>query len=269
VERALAHGASVPSRIAGLFAGAHVALIQADFPQAVAWAHEGLDLVRESGDDQLEGRFLYILMTTAWMQGDVALARTRAEFAVARLRDLNDRTWLAWAVSDMGTVMSVAGEPELAAQVLAEGVALHRNLGNVTGVAINLMDVGAIAHQAGNMATAAQAYAESLAIWRDLGETWWSASPLTGVASLACGLGRHEQAARLLGAAARLREMSGGAAAPHERVRDEFAEAAARSALGDAVFARERATGRHMSTEGAIEEAVHITEVVIASQPGP
>jgi len=246
-----------------------VALIQADFSQAVAWAHEGLDLVRESGDDQLEGRFLYILMTAAWMQGDVPLARSHAESTIARLRDLNDRTWLAWAVSDMGTVMSVAGEPELAAQVLAEGVALHRNLGNVTGVAINLMDVGAIAHQAGNMAKAAQAYAESLAIWRDLGETWWSASPLTGVASLACGLGRHEQAARLLGAAARLREMSGGAAPPHEQVRDEIAEAAARSALGDAVFASERASGSQMSTEGAIKEALYVTEVVIAGQPGP
>jgi hypothetical protein len=131
------------------------------------------------------------------------------------------------------------------------------------------MDVGAIAHQAGDTATAADAYAESLAIWRDLGESWWSASPLTGVAGLACALGRHEQAARLLGAAARLWEVSGGAAAPHERVREEIAAAAARSALGDAVFASERASGSQMSTEGAIEEALHITEVVIARQPGP
>jgi predicted ATPase/transcriptional regulator with XRE-family HTH domain len=269
VERALARGGSASSRIAGLFAGAHVALIQADFSQAVAWSHEGLELVRKSGDDRLEGRFLYILMTTAWMQGDVPLARLRAESAIARLRELDDRTWLAWALSDMGMVMSVAGEPERAAQLSMEGVALHMDLGNATGVAINLMDVGAIAHQAGDTATAADAYAESLAIWRDLGESWWSASPLTGVAGLACALGRHEQAARLLGAAARLWEVSGGAAAPHERVREEIAAAAARSALGDAVFASERASGSQMSTEGAIEEALHITEVVIARQPGP
>ena len=150
--------------------------------------HEGLELVRKSGDDRLEGRFLYILMTTAWMQGDVPLARLRAESAIARLRELDDRTWLAWALSDMGMVMSVAGEPERAAQLSMEGVALHMDLGNATGVAINLMDVGAIAHQAGDTATAADAYAESLAIWRDLGESWWSASPLTGVAGLACAL---------------------------------------------------------------------------------
>ena len=268
VERALARGGSASSRTAGLFAGAHVALIQADFSQAVAWAHEGLELVRESGDDRLEGRFLYILMTTAWMQGDVALAQLRAESAIARLRELDDRTWLAWALSDMGMVMSVAGEPALAAQLSAEGVALHRDLGNATGVAINLMDVGAIAHLAGDTATAAQAYAESLAIWRDLGESWWSASPLTGVAGLACAFGRYEQAARLLGVAARLWEVSGGAAAPHERVREEIAAAAARSALGEAVFANERASGSQMSMERAIEEALHITESVVASQTG-
>jgi predicted ATPase/transcriptional regulator with XRE-family HTH domain len=266
VERALARGGSASSRIAGLFAGAHGALIQADFSQAVAWAHEGLELVPESGDDRFEGRLLYILMTTAWMQGDVPLARLRAESAIARLRDLNDRTWLAWALSDMGTVMSVAGEPEQASRLSAEGLALHRELGNATGVAINLMDVGAIAHQAGDMAAAAKAYAESLAVWRDLGESWWSASALTGVADLASVLGRYEQAARLLGAAARLWEVSRGAAAPHGHVGGEVAAAAARSALGDAIFAREHATGWQMRTEEAIEEALHMTEAVIASQ---
>jgi tetratricopeptide (TPR) repeat protein len=264
VERALARGGSTSSRIAGLFAGAHVALIQADFSQAVAWAQEGLELVRESGDDRLEGRLLYILMTAAWMQGDVPLARSRAKSAIARLQDLNDRTWLAWALSDMGNVMSVAGEPEQAARLSAEGLALHRELGNATGVAINLMDLGAIAHQAGDMAAAADAYAESLAIWRDLGESWWSASALTGVADLASVFGRYEQAARLLGAAARLWEVSGGAAAPHGHVGGEVAAAAARSALGDAAFIKERTTGRQLSTEGAIEEALHITEAVIA-----
>jgi predicted ATPase/DNA-binding XRE family transcriptional regulator len=266
VERALARGGSASSRIAGLFAGAHGALIQADFSQAVAWAHEGLELVPESGDDRFEGRLLYILMTAAWMQGDVPLARSRAESAIARLRDLNDRTWLAWALSDMGTVISVAGEPEQASRLSAEGLALHRELGNATGVAINLMDVGAIAHQAGDMAAAAKAYAESLAVWRDLGESWWSASALTGVADLASVLGRYEQAARLLGAAARLWEVSRGAAAPHGHVGGEVAAAAARSALGDAIFAREHATGWQMRTEEAIEEALHMTEAVIASQ---
>jgi tetratricopeptide (TPR) repeat protein len=245
-----------------------VALIQADFSQAVAWAHEGLELVRESGDDRLEGRLLYILMTAAWMQGDVPLARSRAARAIVRLRDLDDRTWLAWALSDTGTVMSAAGEPEQAARLSAEGLALHRELGNATGVAINLMDVGAIAHRAGDMAAAAQAYAESLAIWRDLSESWWSASSLAGVADLARVLGSHEEAARLLGAADGLLEVSGGAAAPHQRVRDEATATAVRLALGDDVYAREHAAGRQLTTDAAIEEALHITEAMIAHKPG-
>jgi hypothetical protein len=220
--------------------------------------------VRESGADRLEGRLLYILFATAWMQGDLALARPRGEMAVARLRELEDRTWLAWALCDLSTIMAFAGETEEAARLSAQGVALHRELGNAPGVAVKLTDDGTIAHQTGETATAAEAYAASLEIWRDLDDSWWSASPLIGVASLGCGLGRTEQAARLLGAANRLRSMTGAMPPPHEWSRDEAAEAAVKSGLRDDVFANEFAAGRHLTTQEAITEALQITEAVIA-----
>jgi hypothetical protein len=224
--------------------------------------------MRESGDDRLEGRFLYNLVTTAWMQGDLPLARSRADHAIQRRRELNDRPWLAQALSDIGTAMSDAGETELAAKLSEEGLALHRELGNMPGLAIKLMDMGALAHNAGDTRTAACSYAESLTIWHELGDSWWSASPLAGVAGLACALGMFDRAARLFGAASHLREMSGAATPPYEQGRDEQTVLAARSALGDETYEREHGAGQQLSPDQAVAEALLVTTAVLADHAG-
>ncbi|HEV2458329.1 MAG TPA: hypothetical protein VGS80_08175, partial [Ktedonobacterales bacterium] len=67
---------------------------------------------------------------------------------------------------------------------------------------------------------------------------------------------RAERAARLLGAAARLRERVGTLQSPRWRAATERAAALARAALGEERWAATYAAGRALSQEAAIAEAL-------------
>ncbi|MGH2723708.1 MAG: hypothetical protein ACRDI0_05490 [Actinomycetota bacterium] len=82
------------------------------------------------------------------------------------------------------------------------------------------------------------------------------AQMLLGVALLAQAEGRHERAARLLGAQARIQETLGGAPPPELLAPFGDPEADARTALDDETFERAWAKGRAMTTEEAVAYAL-------------
>ena len=138
---------------------------------------------------------------------------------------------------------------------IEEGLALHREFGNKQGLGNKLSDLGLVSHEAGDTRAAARHYAESLRWLWEGGDVWYLASPLEGLAAVALDAGQAGEAAQLLGAAAALRERSGGAVWPDERARLAHSVTAARASLGDEVYAREAAAGRALPLPEVVAQA--------------
>jgi hypothetical protein len=89
------------------------------------------------------------------------------------------------------------------------------------------------------------------------------------LAGLAVAYGEPEQAARLFGAAAALREAIGVVLRPVVHADYERAEAVARTALGDTAFAAAREAGHALSLEQAIAEAAGVAPGAVVARPSP
>ncbi len=97
---------------------------------------------------------------------------------------------------------------------------------------------------------------ESLALFWELGYKWRTSYCLLALGRTACGLGQFERGARLFGAVAALRQVTGIGLPPSSLVEDERAMTTLRGALGDAAFAAAWAEGRAMTLEQTIEYAL-------------
>jgi DNA-binding CsgD family transcriptional regulator len=143
---------------------------------------------------------------------------------------------------------------------IEEGLALHRELGNKQGLGNKLSDLALVSQQAGDMRGAARRYAESLHWQQEGGDVWFLASAVEGLAAVALETGQTRQAAQLLGAAAALRQRSGGALWPDERARLEHTVTATRTALGEDAYAREAAVGRSLSLPEVVARATAMAD---------
>src|SRR5262249_26046334 len=101
-------------------------------------------------------------------------------------------------------------------------------------------------------------FAESLAICQETNHRPGVAQALDGLAAVASARGEPERAARLLGAAAALREVIGVTPPPAERAEHERGLAAVRAGPRPAAVAAAWAAGRALPIEQAVAEAVAI-----------
>ena len=171
------------------------------------------------------------------------------------------RAWLAYVLGDVGMRLAEAGDRERGAAWIEEGLALHRELGNKQGLGNKLSDLGRVSHEAGDVPSRRAALRGEPALLVG-GVATPGTSPARSRDSppLRSTPAQAEQAARLLGAAAALRERSGGAIWPAERGRLERAAAAARAALGEEAYARAAAAGRALSLPEVVAEATAVAD---------
>jgi hypothetical protein len=125
-----------------------------------------------------------------------------------------------------------------------------------TQIALSLRTQGRIALRRGDLVAAGRCFAESLAMQPTLRDTRETAHCLEDMAELAHVRRHEERAARLLGGAAALREEMGIPRAPVEGAEFDRRLGEARSALGEAEFAAAWSTGRAMSAQQAIADAL-------------
>jgi hypothetical protein len=143
-------------------------------------------------------------------------------------------------------------------------MALQRATRDEWGLSISLGYLGLLAGERGNYGYAAAVHQESLHLRWDA-EVWEDvAASLADLAALAAAVEQPEQAARLFGAAAAVREETGRALVPHfpERAVFERAEARARAALGATAFTAAEAAGRALPRERAIAEAAALADEI-------
>jgi predicted ATPase/transcriptional regulator with XRE-family HTH domain/uncharacterized protein HemY len=285
---------ALPVRTKALDAAGRLAYRQGDHAQATSLLQKSLALAREVSDIPAIARAAGNLGMAAIDEGDYDRATVLLEESRVLWRDLGDRWGLATALADLGTVAHLRGDHERAAMLLRKALNLKRAAGDRSGVAIALHNLGWVVYAQGDGRRAVMLFEESLAIRREVGDTRGVATMLGSLGHVShiqgdesraaamlkesltlahamgdMGMMAHcledladiawaqelaDRAARLFGAAAGLREVSGGALAPDDRAHYDRTVAAVRPALGEEAFAAAWEAGRTTPLEQIIAQ---------------
>ncbi len=179
-----------------------------------------LHMWREIGDQAGIAKALYGMGSVAWMAEDWERARSLFEECLESLRGLDDPFHLGWTLFMIGSAEMRDGRSETARPLLEEGLRIFGRLSDVTGILFHLHYF--IAH--------------------------------------AIEKGQPERAVRLVGAAARLREMSGAALV--EKLSYEIPELEASYTR----LASQRA--EELLAEGQAMSLEEIVAYALANEPG-
>jgi DNA-binding CsgD family transcriptional regulator len=144
------------------------------------------------------------------------------------------------------------GNDAQAARLCEESLALRREMGDKGGSAHTLVILGRVALAQHQYQQADTYYKESLVLCRDLGEKEGIALALEGLAGILGALGQARSAARLVGTAETLRDITDVALSPLDRAFNERTFASIRARLAEHVFQTERDAGHALTLEQAL-----------------
>jgi len=237
----------------------NVAIEQGDYDAARTRHEESLAIARELGDQGGIANSLLNLGVVADKQNDYPAARVLYDGCLAIRRRLGDQRGIAISLNNLGNVAFAQGDYPSSRKLHEEGLAIRRELRDRRGVALSLGNLADLAFAQGAFADARALGAESLVIARELGDMRQIAYLLDGLAAVDSVLGRLFRAARVWGAAERLREdiglLSGFGRSDYDQRVDS-----ARVAVGDdTAFDRAWQQGRALTLEQAIDLALDET----------
>jgi tetratricopeptide (TPR) repeat protein len=202
-----------------------------DHQGAIALFERSLALFRSLDDRWYAAVVLNNLGALARYQADNARAAALYEESLVMTREIGDPWSTAMILGNLGEVARDQGDTARAAALCEESLRLFRELGDQRGMAYALTYLGVIACKRGDYESALALYTESLTLWRHVGQQSEIATCLEGLAEAACALGHATHAARLLGAAAALRDRLGVPVPPADRPVYERTVMAVNSAL--------------------------------------
>jgi non-specific serine/threonine protein kinase len=235
----------------------NVALEQGDYPSARTLYEESLTNWRELGDRTGTATALNNLGIVACDQRDYCSARAFYEESLAIARELGHRGGTANQLHNLGHVAYEQGDYPAARALFEESLAIERALGNRGGIADSLISLGDVGLEQADYPTAAARHQEGLVIGRELGDQRGIAFALEGRAAVIAALGGPLRAARMWGAAERLRAEIGCPQTPSGQASYDRRVATARKALCDnAAFECAWQEGRALTLEQAIELAL-------------
>ena len=239
-----------------------------DVTAAAPLLEESFVLAREAGDARATALALLWLGAVATGQGELERAETLATEALARWQALSDPDWhrVGDAHYILGHIASLRGDQDTAEGQFAASLTLARAVGADLCEASVLEALGTCARNRGDQIRAAGLFAKSLKLVRDAKDPVTLGLCLKSLAAVAAATDRPEQATRLFGATEALRERYGMAIPPAEQPRLERAMASARAKLPERAFAAAWSSGRRLSVEQAISEALRLADE-IASAP--
>ncbi len=232
-------------------------MVRGHFGEGRRWLGEMLDQAWAQAHTEARGKALTGASLLAHSQGNYASARALYEESLAICRDLGDRRGIAMSLNNLGSVAQRQGDYRAAGALFELALEIDRGIGNRAWIATNLNNMGNVAREQGDYSSARGLHEESLAIKRELGDRAGIANSLEGLAQLVSMLSGPYRAARIWGAAERLREEIGSPLPLRERPDYDRHVAGARTALGDdAAFDRAWREGRAMTLEEAAEYAL-------------
>lgn len=257
-----------PALLAKVFWGAGVTAIgQGDYTDGDNLLLHGLALAREAGDRYLIGFTLNGLGSTAIHLGDLDLASTYHTEGLAVLRELGDSDGIAALLGNLGYTEMIRANFDRAVEYGEESLARYRELKSAHGTASLLGTLGRALLGRGDIDRAQAWLIEGLLLSEELGNKWYAAVTLQGLAGVAAARKEWERATRLFGAVEAYIEGTGIALHPSDWAINEPYLTSIRANVPEETFARDWETGRAMSLEAVIAEALVTIEV--PPQPEP
>jgi non-specific serine/threonine protein kinase len=216
---------------------------------------ESLAISRELGDRPGMVEALYNLGFIPLLTGrGVDKAHQRFEEARQLYEELGDQDGVAKATSNIAFTFLLRKEYRSALPLLEEAVAGSRERGDMFQLADDLLGLAQAHRLLGNGEQARPAYLESLDLMHQADNAVGIASGLQMMSGLESGLGDHERAMRLFGAATAIQESFGGSHPPPATLIGNVV-AVARDAIGIEATDRALAEGRAMSRDQAVAYA--------------
>ncbi len=280
-----------PLRARALYWDGQLALSQARFADAEGALRQALETARALGDEPLEAAALTALGRRAVLTADqsapglceaavevarrlgasgpladalLALAGARerarewdgaarlADEALTLYRAARDDYGVAAALAEQGFYDMVHGRLERSEHRLGEAVELRRRLGDDRRLVEPLIDNAWLDLARGSGEAARHGFLDCVALARHVGDRFNVAEALAGLSTQSALDGRHDDAARLAGAAAAIHERIG--APPWESLIAIQLDAltTSRTSLGGEAFAALHAEGRRLSADQAV-----------------
>jgi len=231
---------------------------QHDSVTASAWLTESLALFRDLDEAQDIATTLNTLAGIAILEEEPARAEALlAESHAIEQREHLDPNTVGWTLNHLGHAAQLRGEYQRAAELHQESLAIFYTVGDRNyGLLWAYHSLGETAMGLGRLDEALSWLAQGLVLSQTLSDPASSAWCLAGLGSAAALDEEPERAARLWGAAARLRQAIGCRSAPAARATHERAMVAARAQLGEEGFAAAWKAGAALTLEQAITEAL-------------
>jgi predicted ATPase len=258
-ERALAaaHEEGLPS-LRTRHGAAWLAFLQLDLGAVEHHALAGLAEAERVGAPAEAANFLRRL-------GDVAEERDEYDQAlrwygesIPISRELGDKSGLGASLANLGDLEFVQGNLDHAAELYGEALALYHEIGQPEGIVITVQNLGLAALMAGRIDDAVRYLNESLTRAHELGDARCLGDGVEAMAGVAAHRGDTVAAARLLGAADRLREESGNSLHRVEQAVHERTVALLCERMDPETLAATQVEGRELDGEEAMRKALAV-----------
>ena len=247
----------------------HVATFRGEYARAHALAQESLELSRELGDRVGIVESLFSLARIAFLQGDLAQVPPPLEESLALAREVGDKLGLAYSLNLLGEIILCQSDATRARSLLEESLALFKGAGFRRGMNLSLTLLAKVEAHRGDHVSARALYEESLVIAREMIIKQNIVDCLEGLAGVVAAQGELTWGARLWGAAEAMRDAMGTPMPPVYRVDYERSVTAARTQLGEKVFAEAWAEGRAMTPEQVLAVQTPGTKPISESSSTP
>jgi predicted ATPase/transcriptional regulator with XRE-family HTH domain len=276
VDRALERSQRVPSStlIRALDGAGTLAIFQGDYVRATSFIEEGLALAQVLGDPSLMSEALTYAAFLAYRhrafaRAEELLAEARHILAGSAESEPGALPFLTLGgvvpFFHIGDLALVQGQFAQAAIEYEEAIVLFQAAGSETGLRDMQAGLAAVRYLTGDVPQAAALYGESLQ--QSHAMAFWPlvVSSLLGLAGIAIEVGDPVGGARLLGAAEGIASSLGAVMYTRDYPVHDRVLATVRLALDEQRFANVRETGRALSIEVAIAEALTVAEAVRSS----
>lgn len=274
------------------------------FAEAERYAADALDLWEELGDTRGRTVSLQLAATLAYSREDYRQARRLVEEALALAEQNGDRAGAAGARTNLGNIALEESRWDDAWELFSASLQQHQADGNIKRAADTLNNLGLTARYRGDLPAARRLLEDSLTICRDLADKSGTAITLLNLGAvarlegtfaeahtalqeaaqlafeadtrralawcvrerghLACAEQDFENGLRLLHAAENLRTALGMSFNPADPNELKRSLAAARTSLGDAVFATRWTALGGVSADAAYRFAIDLLHIVQA-----
>ena len=221
-----------------------------------AYAEMSAQIFMELGDRQNAAHSLLSLALTMTERGDQARADALYQETLGLFQATHDEFGETFSRTGLGLVAAARGDYATARSHLEQSAVMRRRLGDKIYLTYSLGWLALVAVRLGDLAAARAALEEGVAVRRALGDEGGLAASFQGLAALAAAEGKAVKAARLFGAAEKVRERVGANLPNSELVEYHHNVAVARAQLSEDEFTAAWAEGRAMSLEEALDDAL-------------